>query len=57
MNIQRVAAKCSRCGATLTPEEIEIGLSLVCSRCDPKLRKAKKPAEKQRTASSAEVGR
>lgn len=31
--MKRAAAQCKVCGKTLTPEEIEIGKSLVCPRC------------------------
>lgn len=40
--MRRASAKCKICGKTLMPEEIEAGVSLVCPRCDPKLRKKKK---------------
>jgi hypothetical protein len=31
--------QCECCGKTLTPEEAEVGMSLVCPICDEKLRK------------------
>ena len=33
--MQRTIAQCPICGKTITPEEVEIGISLVCPRCDP----------------------
>ncbi len=39
--MKRVAAECKICGKTLTPEEVEVGMPLVCSRCKPKKGKKK----------------
>jgi DNA-directed RNA polymerase subunit RPC12/RpoP len=39
--MKRAAAQCGICGKTLLPEEIEVGASLVCPRCDPKRNKTK----------------
>jgi len=43
--MKHVAAECPRCGATITPEEIEVGISLVCPRCKCKQDKAGKSAD------------
>lgn len=51
------AAKCPRCGKTLTAEQIEAGASLICPRCaedvKPKGRDADSP---QRRVESPERG-
>jgi DNA-directed RNA polymerase subunit M/transcription elongation factor TFIIS len=45
----RVIAQCPICGKTIIPEEVEIGISLVCPRCEPR-RAKKNPHEKQASA-------
>ena len=47
--MKHVAAECPRCGATITPEEIEVGLSLVCPRCKCKKDKTDKPGDRKQT--------
>ena len=39
--------QCPTCGKTITPEEIEIGTSLVCPVCDPAKAKTKNETEQQ----------
>lgn len=34
--MKRAAAQCKICGKTLTPEEVEVGMPMVCPRCKPK---------------------
>lgn len=51
----RVIAQCSRCGKTITPEEVEIGISLVCPRCEP--RRAKKRQEGKAVRRSRDVNK
>jgi DNA-directed RNA polymerase subunit RPC12/RpoP len=34
--MSRSAAHCDKCGKDLVPEEIEVGISLVCPRCNKK---------------------
>jgi phage FluMu protein Com len=56
-------AQCKTCNKTLTTEEVEVGTSLVCPRCDPKpttkvmpdeadSRDSKESAEKEKGAAS-----
>jgi len=34
--MNRAVALCEVCGKTITPEEVEVGISLVCPRCAPR---------------------
>jgi DNA-directed RNA polymerase subunit RPC12/RpoP len=40
--LTRTAAKCSICGKTVTPEEVEVGISPRCPRCNKKLREERR---------------
>ena len=47
--MNRVIATCQKCGKTIIPEEVEIGMSLVCPRCDPKRKKEDRKKQKVST--------
>ena len=53
--MKRDVIQCPRCGKALTPEQVEVGQSLVCPRCagQPRrsLGKERKPPAKVRTGS------
>jgi len=53
--MKRDVIECPRCGKTLTPEEVEVGKSLVCPRCGERPRpspgKKRKPPAKVTTGS------
>ena len=47
--MSRSAAHCEKCGKDLVPEEIEVGISLVCPRCSKK----RAPSAKDRAKGSS----
>lgn len=53
--MERYVSQCSACGQTLTAEEIEIGVSLVCPWCEATAREAQiSPGQKGHTGIAKE---
>jgi hypothetical protein len=53
----RDIAQCPACGKTITPEEVEIGMSLVCPRCAttvPRAKDATRPDRAQQDETKSE---